>query len=55
MSNPPWLMICTRLTFLRPGPSSFRIGGLLAGVSGPHEERVIEEAPDELHADLETG
>jgi hypothetical protein len=31
------------------------VGRLLVGVSGPHEERVVEEAPDELHADWETS
>ena len=31
------------------------VGRLLVGVSGPHEERVVEEAPDKLHADWETG
>gem|GEM_PF-5528329 len=27
------------------------VGRLLVGVSGPQEERVVEEAPDDLHAD----
>ena len=31
------------------------VGRLLVGVSGPHEKRVLEEAPDELHADPETS
>ena len=31
------------------------VGRLLIGVSGPHEERVVEEAPDELHANWETN
>ena len=31
------------------------VGRVLVGVCGPHEKRVIEEAPDELHADRETG
>ena len=31
------------------------VGRLLVGVSGPHEERVVKEAPYELHADRETS
>jgi hypothetical protein len=27
----------------------------LVGVRAPHEERVVEETPDELHADGESG
>jgi hypothetical protein len=31
------------------------VGRVLVGVRDPHEERVVEETPDELHADGETG
>jgi hypothetical protein len=31
------------------------IGRLLVGVSGSHEELVVEEAPDKLYADWETN
>src|SRR5712691_6643660 len=31
------------------------VSRVLVGVRDPHEERVVEEAPDELHADRETG
>ena len=27
---------------------------MLVGIRDPHDERVVEEAPDELHADRET-
>ena len=27
---------------------------VLVGVGDPHEERIVEEAPDELHADRQT-
>src|SRR5881397_4177737 len=30
------------------------VGRVLVGVGGPHEERIVEETPDELHADRET-
>src|SRR5438093_2263891 len=30
------------------------VGRVLVGVCDPHEERIVEEAPDELHADRET-
>src|SRR5262245_65606746 len=30
------------------------IGRVLVGVGDPHQERIVEEAPDELHADRET-
>ena len=31
------------------------VGRLLVAVSGPHEERIVEKAPDELHADWKTS